>query len=80
MKNMSDRRNTNLSGERDGVAIIGMSCLFPGARDVDAYWQNILNKVDAVSGPPPEAWDPDIYYDQAFSDPDKVYCQRGGYL
>ncbi len=80
MKNMSDRRNTSPSGERDGVAIIGMSCLFPGARDVDAYWQNILNKVDAVSGPPPEAWDPDIYYDQAFSDPDKVYCQRGGYL
>lgn len=80
MKNMSDRRNTSPSGERDGVAIIGMSCLFPGARDVDAYWQNILNKVDAVSGPPPEAWDPDIYYDQTFSDPDKVYCQRGGYL
>jgi acyl transferase domain-containing protein/phosphopantetheinyl transferase len=64
----------------NGVAIIGMSCLFPGARDVDAYWRNILNKVDAVSDPPPEAWDADVYYDAEFTDADKVYCKRGGYL
>jgi phosphopantetheine--protein transferase-like protein len=65
---------------RDGVAIIGMSCMFPGAPDLDAYWQNILNKVDAVTDPPPEAWDTDTYYDPAFADTDKVYCKRGGYL
>ncbi len=62
------------------VAIIGMACLFPGAPDVDTYWRNILDGVDAVSDPPPEAWDPDVYYDPDFSDPDKVYCKRGGYL
>ncbi len=65
---------------RDGVAIVGMSCLYPGAPNLDAYWQNILNKVDAVSGPPEEAWDPAVYYDPDFTDKDKVYCQRGGYL
>ncbi len=57
-----------------------MSCLFPGAPDVDAYWQNILGKVDAVTDPPPEAWDTDVYYDPDFGDTDKVYCKRGGYL
>ena len=40
------------SGHTGGVAIIGMSCLFPGAPDVDAYWRNILGKVDAISDPP----------------------------
>jgi acyl transferase domain-containing protein/phosphopantetheinyl transferase len=62
------------------VAIIGLSCLFPGARDVEAYWGNILGKVDAVSDPPPEAWESDVYYDPAFEDSDKTYCKRGGYL
>ena len=64
----------------DPIAIVGMSCRFPGAPDVDAYWRNILAKVDAVSDPPPEAWDTDVYYDPTFEDTDKTYCKRGGYL
>ena len=72
---------TPAGGERrDGVAIVGMACLFPGARNLDAYWQNILGKVDATSDPPPEAWDPDVYYDPEFNDEDRTYCKRGGYL
>src|SRR5262249_14720093 len=56
------------------------ACLFPGASDVDAYWRNILGKLDATSDPPPEAWDPDVYYDPDFADTDRTYCKRGGYL
>ena len=63
-----------------GVAIVGMACLFPSAPDVDAYWGNILGGVDAVSDPAPESWDPDVYYDPDFSDVDRTYCRRGGYL
>ncbi|HLH15493.1 MAG TPA: beta-ketoacyl synthase N-terminal-like domain-containing protein, partial [Solirubrobacteraceae bacterium] len=63
-----------------GVAIVGMACMFPGAPNLDAYWANILGKVDATSDPPPEAWDADVYYDPEFEDKDKTYCKRGGYL
>ncbi|WP_341716228.1 beta-ketoacyl synthase N-terminal-like domain-containing protein [Micromonospora sp. FIMYZ51] len=63
-----------------GVAIIGMSCTFPAAPDLATYWSNILRKVDAVTDPPPQAWDSGIYYDPDFADEDKVYCRRGGYL
>jgi acyl transferase domain-containing protein/phosphopantetheinyl transferase len=62
------------------IAIVGMACLYPGAPDVDAYWANILGKVDAMSDPPPEAWDPDVYWDPEFTDVDKSYVRRGGYL
>ena len=65
---------------RDGVAIVGMACLFPSAPNVDAYWRNILTKVDAISDPPPEAWDAGVYYDPDSPDTDRVYCKRGGYL
>jgi acyl transferase domain-containing protein len=66
--------------ETEGIAIIGMSCLFPGAPNVDAYWRNILGKVDSVTDAPPEAWDTEVYYDPDGLDTDRVYCKRGGYL
>ena len=62
------------------IAITGMACLFPSAPDLDAYWRNIVGKVDAVSDPPPGSWDPDVYYDPEFTDQDATYCKRGGYL
>jgi acyl transferase domain-containing protein len=65
---------------RDAVAIIGMSCLFPGAPDLDSYWRNILGKVDAVTDPPPEARETGLYFEPNSREADRVYCKRGGYL
>ena len=45
------------------VAVIGMSCLFPGAPGLEDYWRNILAKVDAVTDPPPGSWETDIFFD-----------------
>lgn len=71
----------NGNGSAGGdVAIIGMACLFPRAPGLSAYWENILDGVDAVSDPPPQAWDSDIFYDPASSANDRVYCRKGGYL
>jgi len=33
----------------DGVAIIGMSCRFPGAKNVDEFWQNLRDGVESIS-------------------------------
>lgn len=33
---------------RPAIAIIGMACIFPGARDLGAYWRNIVLGVDAT--------------------------------
>ncbi len=42
------------SGE-DGIAIIGMACRFPGARDLDAFWQLLLAGGNAVLDARPDA-------------------------
>jgi acyl transferase domain-containing protein len=34
---------------RDGIAITGMSCRFPGARNVDEYWRNLRDGVESVT-------------------------------
>ena len=64
----------------EDIAVIGLGCLFPGAANVGAFWRNILAKVDAITDPPHEAWDPALYYDVECGDNDRVYCKRGGYL
>ncbi|QKV78660.1 type I polyketide synthase [Amycolatopsis sp. Hca4] len=49
------------------IAIIGMACTFPGARDLPAFWSNVLRGEDAVTEVPRERWDPDVYFGQSAS-------------
>ncbi len=65
---------------QDDIAVIGLACLFPGAPDLGTFWRNIVEKRSAITDPPPEAWDPDLYYDVHSSENDRVYCKKGGYL
>lgn len=61
------------------VAIIGMACLFPGAPNLQAYWENIVSKFDAI-GDPPDEWGAEFFYDPDSAENDRTYTQRGGYL
>ncbi|MFF1614728.1 beta-ketoacyl synthase N-terminal-like domain-containing protein [Amycolatopsis sp. NPDC058278] len=49
------------------IAIIGMACTFPGARDLPAFWSNVLRGEDAVTEVPRDRWDPDVYFGQSTS-------------
>ncbi|MGH8901538.1 MAG: SDR family NAD(P)-dependent oxidoreductase [Egibacteraceae bacterium] len=61
------------------IAVIGMSCLLPKAPTLEAYWQNILDKVDAITEIPPDRWDWRRYFDPDPAAPDKVYSRWGGF-
>lgn len=65
--------------ERESVAIVGMSCRFPGAQNLDEFWDNILNGVDSVCEIPSDRWDIDRFYD-ADRAPGKMYTKQGGFL
>ncbi|MBC8230016.1 acyltransferase domain-containing protein, partial [bacterium] len=62
------------------IAIIGMSCIMPKASDLQTYWENILNKVDAIIEVPKERWNWELYYDPDPRAKDKVYSKWGGFL
>ena len=66
---------------QDTIAIIGMSGLFAGAPDVDTFWHNIIDKVDAITDSPSE-WVGDEGLFDAAESPDqiKIYTRRGGFL
>ncbi|MEP0751869.1 acyltransferase domain-containing protein [Trichocoleus sp. Lan] len=62
------------------VAIIGMGCIFPQARTLEEYWENIITKTDCISDVPPSRWRIEDYYDPDPKAPDKTYCKRGGFI
>ncbi|MBO1347299.1 MAG: hypothetical protein EBE86_007825 [Hormoscilla sp. GUM202] len=62
------------------VAIIGMACILPQASSLQAYWENIIGKVDCITEVPPSRWNIDDYYNPDPGSPDKTYCKRGGFI
>src|SRR5439155_11746642 len=66
--------------EPAAIAIVGMSSLLPGASDLPTYWQNIMNKVDAITEVPASRWDWRLYYDPDRNAQDKVYSRWDGFL
>ena len=54
--------------------------MFPKARDLEGYWANILNRVDAITDVPPTHWRPEDYFDKDPKSPDRTYAIRGGFL
>ena len=62
------------------VAIIGMAGRFPGADNVELYWENLRNGVDSITEIPSNRWDINLYYDPEPSVPGKTYSKWGGFL
>ncbi len=56
----------------EGIAIVGMQCLFPGAANLAEYWRNIVRGSDAIRTVPELRWRPADY--------DLVQATRGGFI
>jgi acyl transferase domain-containing protein/phosphopantetheinyl transferase (holo-ACP synthase) len=55
----------------EAVAIVGMACVFPGARDVAAFWRLIMRGQSAIGEVPASRWNPADY---------DVHATRGGFI
>lgn len=63
------------------IAVVGMSGIFPGAPDVDTFWQNILNRVEAIDEVPEHRWivSPDLIYHPGYKT-DLACSKRAGLI
>ena len=62
------------------LAIVGVSCLFPKADSLQAYWRNIKQGVDAITPIPATHWQAADFFNADPKAPDLTYAQRGGFL
>ncbi|MYQ64085.1 MULTISPECIES: beta-ketoacyl synthase N-terminal-like domain-containing protein, partial [unclassified Streptomyces] len=61
------------------VAVVGMSAMFPGARDLAEFWANVVSGADSVTEVPAERWDPELYY-APDGDGERTPSRWGGFL
>ncbi|RZO61715.1 MAG: SDR family NAD(P)-dependent oxidoreductase [Sandaracinaceae bacterium] len=62
------------------IAIVGLSCLFPGSSELTGFWQDILLGRDRLTRVPADRWLVEDYYDPDPKAPDKIYVDKGGFL
>ena len=60
---------------RDAIAIVGASCRFPMAQDLDAYWGNIRSGRDCIVEIPADRWEISRHYDPDPLAPGKSYSK-----
>jgi acyl transferase domain-containing protein len=66
--------------EAEPIAIVGMSCRFPGANNLEAFWQLLCHGVDAITEVPADRFDIDAIYDPRPGTPGKLCTRWGGFL
>lgn len=69
-----------VSYEESDIAIIGISGRFPGASNVEMFWDNLKNGVDSVTEIPKRRWDTDKFYSTDRKKTNTTYCKWGGVM
>jgi acyl transferase domain-containing protein/surfactin synthase thioesterase subunit/D-arabinose 1-dehydrogenase-like Zn-dependent alcohol dehydrogenase/acyl carrier protein len=68
------------SADREPIAITGMACRFPSARNLQEFWSLLRGGGDAITEVPKDRWDIDALYDPDASVPGKMSSRWGGFL
>ena len=69
--------NKNFSGE---IAIIGMECHFPGAKNIEAFWQLLTNGKSGIREVPKDRWNVTEYFEKTRNNPGKMSTKWGGFV
>ena len=64
----------------DAVAVVGMAGRFPGADDLETFWQNLIAGFDAVREVPADRWDWREHEPKYPGEPGAIRCRWGGFL
>ncbi|WP_143152416.1 type I polyketide synthase [Chryseobacterium arachidis] len=62
------------------IAIIGMECIFPEAKNLEEYWKNIITGKDSVTEVPDERWNKELYYKPDSNEADVSHSKWGGFI
>ncbi|MBC8127630.1 MAG: type I polyketide synthase, partial [Gloeobacteraceae cyanobacterium ES-bin-144] len=68
-------------GVREGIAIIGIGCRFPGGvNDTESFWKLLVEGREVVSEVPTDRWNVERFYDPEPGLVGKTVAKRGGFV
>ncbi len=62
------------------IAVIALSGRYPGAKNIEAFWENLRDGKDCITEIPGDRWDHAPYFDEDRGAPGKACCKWGGFL
>lgn len=79
-KSDNQKINTMFSDSNPQIAIVGMSCQYPDAKNPQQLWENVLAKRQAFRRLPQERLSLDDYFSPDKSTPDAIYSQQAAVI
>jgi acyl transferase domain-containing protein len=81
LRRMQERLDAADRSRREPIAIVGMSCRFPGeANSLEAFWDLLRAGRCAVTKVPSDRWDADALFDSDPSAPGKICSRYGSFV
>ncbi len=77
---MNNNEVKNQQGQSVPLAIVGVGCMFPDAKDTGTFWTNIKTGKDSIREVPSSHWNSEDYFNQDPKAADRVYAKMGGFL
>ncbi|MDN3268138.1 SDR family NAD(P)-dependent oxidoreductase [Streptomyces sp. MA15] len=62
------------------MAIVGVAGRYPGARNLDEFWEVLRTKLDCLTDVPAERWDAEAWFAPEPGTPGRSYLKRGGFI
>lgn len=68
------------SGNREDIAIVGISGKFPQAENIDEFWTNLQEEHDSIEEIPKDRWDWEAIYGDPLTEVNKCNIKWGGFI
>ncbi|MDR0332907.1 MAG: 4'-phosphopantetheinyl transferase superfamily protein [Dysgonamonadaceae bacterium] len=65
---------------KNDIAIVGMSCYFPGANNIQEFWENLCKGVSSITDAPEDRIAPYYFANGGKTDVDQFYFKKGGFV
>lgn len=62
------------------IAIVGMECIFPDAKNKDEYWRNLFIGKNTITEVPDTRWNKELFYKPDVRDTDYSTSKWGGFI
>lgn len=80
IKDLKEKLAKEKATSAEPIAVVGMSCKFPNADNLDEFWELLVNGRNAVDEVPKERWDLEQWFDPNPATEGKISTRFGGFI